>query len=233
MARAAACLALVLHVTSSFISPSRAGTSRAFSTMSARRSAPEDASEPEAELDMFRFQRELSQVPVQQGGARRDQAVRRVAGAGSGARGANSTRPKYVAEEERRRRRTSPTPPPPDPTARRRVFCPVGGRAREPPPAETTQAAEPAKPFQLIDTEAVADKLQFKNPFPRIFKGPPPALQDLTQKYAEWDQSRLPRRRPRQRAPRKNRSPTLERGARFYGAFLLARPKCSALRCNQ
>ena len=60
--------------------------------------------------------------------------------------------------------------------------------AREPPPAETTQAAEPAKPFQLIDTEAVADKLQFKNPFPRIFKGPPPALQELTQKYAEWEE---------------------------------------------
>ena len=33
-----------------------------------------------------------------------------------------------------------------------------------------------------------ADKLQFKNPFPRIFKGPPHALKELTQKYAEWEE---------------------------------------------
>ena len=181
LCRAALCLALV-HAANSFV-PSRTG--RAFAPISARQSEPEDE---EGELDMLtRFQRELNKFQynrdtpdeIKQFGAWQEREA---------ARAENSTRPKYVAEEE-----TAEETDDDDETTAGSDGASVASSAlsedaREPPPAETTQAAEPAKPFQLIDTEAVADKLQFKNPFPRIFKGPPPALQELTQKYAEWEE---------------------------------------------
>ena len=156
--------------------------------MSARRSAPEDASEPEAEVDMLtRFQRELNKFQynkeapdeIKQFGAWQEREA---------ARAENSTRPKYVAEEETAEETDDDDETTAGSDGASVASSALSEAAREPPPAETTQAAEPAKPFQLIDTEAVADKLQFKNPFPRIFKGPPPALQELTQKYAEWEE---------------------------------------------